>query len=254
MKEEKEKSAEESTPERIIEKHIATLARKFDQLTAKKDDYGLTDYSAWESEKKYFIEKVLLTQLDREKVDVSELNQIIEEKVRSFKETTSPSALPPVLSTLKRSTVKKSPPIACSKLTKKDLWIAGTAVVSSLVIFVLLGVWGFNMDLNSARRAAAKKGREIDATVRYAGGSFIVSNNNGYDWHDVKLKVNFPLGGDGYYLNLSQIAAHDTISVSASRFANGQGERFNPWTQKPRKFAVRCNTPNGREGYYANWE
>lgn len=57
----KKESALHSAINSVIARHISTLIRKY-KILVTTDDYGVTDYSRWETEKLYFMRKVLLVE------------------------------------------------------------------------------------------------------------------------------------------------------------------------------------------------
>ena len=87
--------------------------------------------------------------------------------------------------------------------------------------------------------AAAGKS-ELKAEVKYAGGSFSILNRDSSDWLNVVLEVNGTLLSGGYDLRADRIAAGATTVIAATRFADGDGMRFDPATMKPQTFAIRA--------------
>ena len=94
---------------------------------------------------------------------------------------------------------------------------------------------------------------DLHAAVSFSGAQFVISNNDDFDWTEVKLEVNSHGFTSGYTLHATRIAALETYTVGAMQFANSDGERFNPFTHKPQTFSVWCDTPNGKGSYYGGW-
>jgi hypothetical protein len=90
--------------------------------------------------------------------------------------------------------------------------------------------------------------------VRFTGTQFIITNNDSFAWSNCKLEINSKVFGSGYTYVGANIAAGATYSVGALQFANGDGQRFNPFTLKPQNLSISCNTPNGRGFYYGGWK
>jgi hypothetical protein len=95
---------------------------------------------------------------------------------------------------------------------------------------------------------------DLHASVTFTGSQFIITNLDNFDWTDVKLEVNPQTFSSGYTLHADVIRAGSVYTVGAMQFADSGGERFNPFTHKPQKFSVWCDTPGGKKGfYYAGW-
>ncbi len=45
-----------------------------------------------------------------------------------------------------------------------------------------------------------------------------------------------------------------TYTVGVMQFAKGDGTRFNPFTTKPQKFTIWCDTPRGNGFWGGGWE
>jgi ribosomal protein S27E len=138
---------------------------------------------------------------------------------------------------------------AKSKPAPKSL---GTCLGVAVVICAL-GILGAIANLFPHKGSSAGT-VDLQATVRFTGTQFVIRNGDSFDWTGVKLEANPGLVSGGYVLNAGRMNSGETYTVGALRFANSDGERFNPFTHKPQKFSISCDTPGGRGFYYATWE
>jgi len=70
------------------------------------------------------------------------------------------------------------------------------------------------------------------------------------DWLNVKMEVNGALFKYGFILETNRIKAGETYTVGAFQFAKLDGTRFNPFTYKPQKFDISCDTPKGENAFW----
>ena len=81
--------------------------------------------------------------------------------------------------------------------------------------------------------------------MKLRDGQFVITNQDSFDWTNVKLKINSGLFQDGYVLTVPRLDAGETYTVGSMQFAKGDGTRFNPFTMKPQDFFIWCDTPQG---------
>ncbi len=93
----------------------------------------------------------------------------------------------------------------------------------------------------------------LSASVRDTGIQFVVTNNDSFDWTNVKLEVNPGILTDGYVLRVPRISSGEVYYAGVGLFAKGSGERFNPLTHKAIDFSIWCDTPRGNGSYYGEW-
>ena len=88
----------------------------------------------------------------------------------------------------------------------------------------------------------------LSALVEFTDSSFVISNENSFDWEDVTLKI---YGGikDSYYCKVPVVSARKEYGVGAMQFVSKKGKRFDPFEEKPKEFSIQCTTPNGKEWY-----
>lgn len=101
-----------------------------------------------------------------------------------------------------------------------------------LLSIIFLGVWILAC---GGSGGGARTTVELHASIAFTGTQFEITNDDTFDWLDVRLEIN-----DGYQLNASRIDAGRTYTVGAMQFANGDGLRFNPITMKPQRFRIRA--------------
>jgi len=81
----------------------------------------------------------------------------------------------------------------------------------------------------------------LKAEIRFDGSQFIITNNDSFDWTDVKFKLNEGIIKAGYRLNVDRIKAGNTYTVGALQFTKPDGTRFNPFTIKPQTMFIFCD-------------
>jgi len=95
----------------------------------------------------------------------------------------------------------------------------------------------------------------LKANVTFPGERFIISNNDSFDWKNVKLEI-IPESTEGRFsLRVPNISAGETYTAAAAEFSKEDGTRFNPYKMKPQKFWILCDTPTGKSGsYLTGWK
>ena len=104
---------------------------------------------------------------------------------------------------------------------------------------------------NTGRTSTVK----LNAKVVYPGERFIISNNDSFDWKNVRLEIISETAEDRFSLNVPNILAGETYTAAAAEFLKDDGIRFNPYIMKPKKFWILCDTPTKENGsYLAGWK
>ena len=85
----------------------------------------------------------------------------------------------------------------------------------------------------------------VDASIYFDGERFAITNNNDYEWTNVRFEVNSGLLSGGYVLKHSPMEAGHIYSVEALQFCKADGTKLNPQTTKPQNFSIFCDTPAG---------
>lgn len=91
--------------------------------------------------------------------------------------------------------------------------------------------------------------RKIHASVSFNGTQFIITNNDSFDWTNVKFELNAGILKSGYILRENRIKSGHTYTVGALQFAKSGGERFNPFTMKPQSMFIFADEGNCELGW-----
>jgi hypothetical protein len=95
----------------------------------------------------------------------------------------------------------------------------------------------------------------LKAKVTFPGERFLISNNDSFDWSNVKLEIMPESTEDHFCLRVPIIPSGETYTAAAAEFSKEDGIRFNPYKMKPKKFWILCETPNKESGsYQASWK
>ncbi len=87
----------------------------------------------------------------------------------------------------------------------------------------------------------APKAEILKAEIRFDGSQFIITNNDNFDWTDVKFQLNEGIIRAGYRLNTDRVKAGHIYTVGVLQFAKPDGTRFNPITTKPQSMFIFCD-------------
>ncbi|MCC5786151.1 MAG: zinc ribbon domain-containing protein [Phycisphaerales bacterium] len=144
--------------------------------------------------------------------------------------------------------------VGCGAPTKRQ-----SSPLAKLVAWMLIGSVGLAIIASAVKqedgvpsRASAQssttvekpvrpKKSAVDAGIIFTGTQFVIENKNEYDWTNVRMIVNSGILSGGYALRVSRLAAGETYTVGAAQFTKSDGERFNPFSHKPRNFTIHCN-------------
>ena len=95
---------------------------------------------------------------------------------------------------------------------------------------------------------------QLKAFVSFDDGQFKITNNDNFNWHNVEFELNGGIIKSGYKLRATIIEANSIYTVGAMQFTKKDGTRFDPFTHKPQKFNIWCDTSTGKGCYYAAWD
>jgi hypothetical protein len=126
----------------------------------------------------------------------------------------------------------------------------GLVVVAILIYLILFHGAPVKRRLPAIQGLPDSPTVRLNAKVISAGARFIISNNDPFDWENVKLEVSSAAFGEPFGLNVARIPAGQTHTVDAAEFHNKDGVSFNPLSMKLQRFRIRCDTPGGRSGSY----
>ncbi len=133
-------------------------------------------------------------------------------------------------------------------------------ILEAVVVLTLLYIVLFHGEPVGDRSPAIVHSSEgttvrLNAKVVLAGARFTVSNNDSFDWENVKLEITPSAFGEPFGLNVPRISAGKTHSAEAAEFRRKDGSRFDPASMKPQQFWIRCDTPGSEKGsYMAGWK
>jgi len=134
------------------------------------------------------------------------------------------------------------------------------AVLMLVVLAILVSIVLFQAIPGATRGRRveiAPKGPTVrlNARVTVAAGRCAVSNSDSFDWNDVRLEIVSTVGENNFRLRVPRIAAGQTHTANLAEFATEKGVLFDPLTTKPRRFRIRCDTPDRQTGsYLASWD
>ena len=136
----------------------------------------------------------------------------------------------------------------------KPLLIKVVVVLILVVVVFYYGTSGRKRisDVDNPGRTSTIK---LNAKVIYPGERFVISNNDSFDLKNVKLEIVSETTDDRFSLKVPNILAGETYTAAAAEFLKDDTTRFNPYTMKPMKFWILCDTPTREDGsYLAGWE
>jgi hypothetical protein len=92
--------------------------------------------------------------------------------------------------------------------------------------------------------------KDLSASVSFDGTQFTITNNDSFDWRNVKFILN-----SEYELSYPLLSAKSTYTVGAMQFAKSDGTRFNPFTMKALHMSISCELSGGNKGMWSgSWE
>ena len=133
-------------------------------------------------------------------------------------------------------------------------------LIKVIVILILAGVVFFYGTSSKKRTSGIDiSGRtsnvKLSAKIAFSGARFIISNNDSFDWKNVKLEIIPESMEDRFSLSVPIILSGDRYSVDTTKFLNNNGIHFNPDKIKPQEFRIKCDTPTRAIGsYQTNWK
>ena len=129
-------------------------------------------------------------------------------------------------------------------------------VAAGIIVIVILIYIIFFYDTSGKKRIPAIDNPpqsitvSLKAKVTFPGERFVVSNNDSFDWSNVRLEI-MPESTEYWFgLKVPIISAGQTYTAAAAEFSREDGTCFNPDKMKPRKFRIQCETPTKANGSY----
>jgi hypothetical protein len=129
-------------------------------------------------------------------------------------------------------------------------------VVAGIFIVIILISIVFFTTRPARRHISATDDTDNSSTVRlrakvtFPEARFIVSNNDSFDWKNVKLEIMPESTEERFSLKVPNISAGETYTAAAAEFSRDDGTRFNPYTMRPKEFWILCDTPANKRGSY----
>jgi hypothetical protein len=134
-------------------------------------------------------------------------------------------------------------------------------VVAGIIVVIILIYIIFFYDTSGKKRIPVINNPSQSSTVRlkakvtFPGERFVISNNDSFDWSNVRLEIMPESTEDCFSLRVPVISAGETYMAAAAEFSKEDGTRFNPYKMKPKKFRIQCKTPSNENGsYQAGWK
>jgi len=133
-------------------------------------------------------------------------------------------------------------------------------LIKIIVVVILTGVVFFygtssRKHISGVDSEAQSSTVKLKAKVTFPGARFIISNNDSFDWKNVKLEIIPESTAERFSLSVPIILSGETYTVDAIKFRNNDGIRFNLDKMKPLKFWILCDTPTGGSGsYMVDWK
>jgi len=120
-------------------------------------------------------------------------------------------------------------------------------IFAGIVVFYSTSDRKHMSDIDRPDKSSAVK---LNANVAFPGAHFIISNNDPFDWKNIKMEIVLDSLEERFSLSSPIILSGEIYKVDASKFINNNGDRFNPDKMRPRKFRILCDTPAQRSGSF----
>lgn len=116
----------------------------------------------------------------------------------------------------------------------------GWKIVLGILLFLIVLVVGAGILLSDdeTKIETSQPAKTLSARIRFDGTQFTITNNNTFNWTNVKFELNSGILKGGYILRQGRIKAKNTYTVGALQFAKSDGTRFNPFTMKPQSIFI----------------
>ena len=128
--------------------------------------------------------------------------------------------------------------------TKKKNTLIGCGVLLAIVILIAVGIG------TCLGGTPTTETIDLSASVSYDSPQFTITNNDSFDWRNIKFTLN-----SDYTLTYPRLSARTTYTMGAMQFTKSDGTMFNPFTMKPLNMSISCETPDGNRGWwYGGWK
>ena len=118
----------------------------------------------------------------------------------------------------------------------------------AIIVFLFTSVFSEKSTPNESSYISSPSVKDyvdLKATVIFNGTQFIISNNDNFNYNDIKMKVN-----GKFILKVQNLKAGEVYTVGLMQFADDDGNRFT-LLQKPQEFLISCKTGGGQDGFYS---
>ena len=111
-------------------------------------------------------------------------------------------------------------------------------------------------DEGPSERSPTETEKEIPLSVqmKFTGTQFIITNNDNFNWKNVKIEINSGILKGGYSYTAQLMEAKITYTIGTMQFTKGDGTRFNPFTIKPKDVFISADTSKGKRYYSGGWD
>ena len=131
-------------------------------------------------------------------------------------------------------------------------------LIKVIVVVIFIGVVFFygtsgrkhTSDVNTGQSSTVK----LNAKVVFSGAQFVISNNDSFDWKNVRMEIVPDSTKERFSLSVSTILSGETYTAEARKFIGSDGIHFSPDKTKSGNFRIFCDTINGGSGsYLTDW-
>jgi len=144
-----------------------------------------------------------------------------------------------------------------AQLTRK---ISKPAAIAALIVIIVITIVFFPNTAGRKRTPVIDSPYQrqivrLKSKVIFSGETFVISNNDSFDWSNVKLEIMPESTEDRFRLKVPIVSAGEQYTADAAEFSREDGTSFNPYKMKPKKFWIFCETPTKESGIYrASWK
>jgi hypothetical protein len=144
----------------------------------------------------------------------------------------------------------------CPHCRTKQVNKTVTVITTIIIILIFFGIINAFTGKETINNSTITKQEIFNASVRFTGTQFIISNLDPKDCENTQIRLNSDYQLDGYTLK-SFINSIDkktnkgiTYTVGAGQFTKKDGTRFNSFNMKPLNFYIGCQGNNELQGAY----
>jgi len=125
--------------------------------------------------------------------------------------------------------------------------------VNVVLVIAILAVVGVTVRLMLS--SGATTFASLDASIRFDGFQFWITNKDGFSWQEVRLDLNGGLANSGYLHRPGTLVSGQTYTMPATAFTDEDGDRFSVTTDSPRQMTITCEIDDGQTARYTKrWD